>query len=368
MKILILSCSTGEGHNSAAYAMQDAFTKRGAVCEVADPLGFGGSKPKRVVANTYNNIIKNTPAVFGAIYKVGSLYSSTRLPSPVYYANTLYAKRLNKYIIENGFDAVVCTHLFAMEAMTCIRRKMNNSVPCYGILTDYTCIPFFAETEIDGYFIPHEDIRRELVEKNVPDECIFSTGIPVRADFFRHTDKLEAREQLNIPQDEEIFLIMTGGVGCGNVIGLCDELIRLQKRSFRAYVLVGNNNQMKEEIEEHFGSDGRIEAVPFTKKVSLYMNAADVLITKSGGISSTEAAVANIALVHLMTIPGCETKNAEFFEQRGMSCCSDTVEKAARLAWELACDKEKSERMRAMQRKHINSNAADETARMVMGV
>ena len=79
--------------------------------------------------------------------------------SPVYYANSKYAPGLREYIEGKGFDAVVSTHLFPMEALTAIRKKGGFNIPCYGVLTDYTCIPFFGETKLDGYFIPHEELR-----------------------------------------------------------------------------------------------------------------------------------------------------------------------------------------------------------------
>ena len=123
MKVLLLSCSTGEGHNSAAFALQEELESRGVDCVLADPVAFGSEKARKAVANTYNNIIKKVPAAFGMLYKVGDWYSAHELPSPIYYANSLYADNLCAFIEEQGFDLVVCTHLYAMEAMTRIHKK-----------------------------------------------------------------------------------------------------------------------------------------------------------------------------------------------------------------------------------------------------
>ena len=131
MKILVLSCGTGQGHNSAAAAVREAFLRHGHDCVIADPLQFGRKHTAGVVAATYNGIIKNAPGAFGAIYKAGDLYSATGLTSPIYFANTLYAEHLRGYIEENGFSAVVCTHLFAMEALTALKkRRADFAVPC----------------------------------------------------------------------------------------------------------------------------------------------------------------------------------------------------------------------------------------------
>ena len=123
MKILILSCRTGEGHNSAAKAVKEALDDFGAECELVDALTFSGRRPNEIVTNSY---------------KAGDLYSSTKLASPVYWANSLYAERLRAYIENGGFTAVVCSHLFPMETLTWLKRRGEITQKCYGILTDYT--------------------------------------------------------------------------------------------------------------------------------------------------------------------------------------------------------------------------------------
>ena len=94
MKTLILSCHTGEGHNSAADAIYEELLSQGEDCKVVDALIFSGKKPNEIVTSSYNSLIVKAPNVFGWIYKAGDLYRSTKLTSPVYYANTLYAKNL----------------------------------------------------------------------------------------------------------------------------------------------------------------------------------------------------------------------------------------------------------------------------------
>ena len=148
-----MSCDTGEGHNSAARALVGAFNRRNIDCTLIDPLIFRGSKASEIVSASYTAMLRKAPALFGIIYKAGDIYSSTRIVSPVYYANSKYAPGLREYIEDKGFDAVVSTHLFPMEALTAIRKKGGFNIPCYGVLTDYTCIPFFGETKLDGYFI-----------------------------------------------------------------------------------------------------------------------------------------------------------------------------------------------------------------------
>lgn len=362
MKVLILSCDTGCGHNSAAAALSDELRRRGIEHTVFDPLTLGGKRTDRIVSASYSGMLRKAPSAFGVIYRVGDLYSSTGITSPVYLANAVYAKKLQAYITNGGYDRVICTHLFAMEAMTAIKRRLGGSVPCYGVMTDYTCVPFFAETQLDGYFIPHEDLREEHVKKGIPCDRIWCTGIPVRERFTHHTDKAEARAALGMPADAEIALVMSGGVGCGNIGEICSALLKKQTGKLAVFVLTGRNAQMKQELDGRFSDVPALHTVSFTDKVNLYMNASDVMISKPGGLTSTEAAVSGIPLVQLLTYTGCEKKNIAFFSSHGMSAQAESPEDAAEKAAELIRDREKAEAMLLAQRR----NASPEAARIIV--
>ncbi len=365
MKILLLSCFTGEGHNSAARAIEEELKRRRIACELTDPVAFQSERARHWVSSCYNNMIKKVPGAFGALYKAGDLYSSTGITSPVYLANAHYARNLYDYIRAQQFDAVISTHLYGMEAMTAIRKRLCIPFPSYGVLTDYTCIPFFTEVSLDGYFVPHEEIRQHLIRKGVSEECIYASGIPVSAKFQTHTEKRLARQVLCLPQEKKVYLLMSGGVGCENIFGLCDALLSTGGEDVLACVLVGRNEALRKKLEERYGTGAPLRTVSFTTQVNLYMNAADVMISKPGGLSSTEAAVANVPLVHFGAIPGCETKNAAFFSGNGMSLWAKTEREAIAYAEDLAHHQEKAERMRTRQRELISPNAAETIVRRV---
>lgn len=356
--ILILTCSTGEGHNSAAYALKTELLSKGIQSELVDPIIFKGEKAKELVSSCYNNLIKKNPSVFGAIYKLGDWYSSTRLPSPVFWVNASYADQLERYIIEKQFDAVICTHLYGMEAMTAILKKRPSLIPCYGVLTDYTCIPFTGDTKLSGYFVPHEDMKQYLMDNHIPEECIHVTGIPVDSRFDQHISKDTARDTLKIDRKAKVYLLMTGGVGCENMMGICDAMLPALRGNDQLLVMTGKNEAMKYKLDKKYQACSQIQTVAFTKQVEYYMAAADVILTKPGGLSSTEAAVVNTPLVHVNAIPGCETYNATFFSEHGMSLWAKNNHQAVQFAQLLAHDTAKSEKMRAAQREYIYPHAA----------
>ena len=146
MKILLLSCSTGEGHNHCALAVKEALDARGHETSFLDMLHMFGDPGPLSFDKILNRISTKAPDVFGVMYHAGAMYSANGVTSPVYMANIRHARQLNAFIRDNGYDAVVCSHLFPMETLTFLRRWERCDVKCYGILSDYTCIPFLTET------------------------------------------------------------------------------------------------------------------------------------------------------------------------------------------------------------------------------
>lgn len=357
MRILILSCNTGQGHNSAGMAVQEELERRGIPCAMKDALSFARGNSSRTISGAYIGMATKAPAAFGGLYRLGDLISSSRWKSPVYFANARYAKPLKAYIESGGFTAVITPHLFPAETLTCLRRG-GLSIPCYAIATDYTCIPFWEETELDGYFLPHEDLIPEFEKKRLPRKKLIPTGLPVSGRYLEPVDRREARERLGLPADAPIFLVMTGSMGFGNVLSLSQSLLLASTEPAKIVILTGNNEPLKAQIDRDFAGESRVTTIPFTRDVPLYMAACDVLLTKPGGLTSTEAAVLGVPLVHTRPIPGCETKNARFFSSRGLSLFAEEPEEAAAAAARLAADPDLREQMRRRQRETIPHDAA----------
>ena len=366
MKILLLSCSTGEGHNHCALAVKEILEEKGLKVEFLDMLQMFGRGGPLSFEKILNRISSKKPEIFGKMYHAGELVSASGITSPVYIANAAHASELGKFIEKNGYDAVICSHLFPMETLTYLRRRGECSAKCYGILSDYTCIPFLAETDLDAYFIPHADVKADCINAGMSSEKLIVTGMPVSRQFSESTSKTDARKILGLPAEKKIYLIMTGGIGCGDVISLCDKLRRLPSDNSVFCILPGKNTELKNALEEKYREQNVI-IVPFTDKVALYMRASDVLLSKAGGISSSEAAVCGIPIVHTMVIPGVETLNAKFFEEHGMSFFASGPEEAARFADRLVYDKNMADKMILAQKNQVPSDGGLRIADFVCG-
>lgn len=359
MKVLILSCNTGEGHNCAGLAIEEYVNQQpGHEARMVDIMRLAGKKTSRAVGGAYVGIVKHAPRLFWLLYRAGGLITSARRKSPVYYANTLLAKHVRRYLDETDWDIIVTPHLFAAETLTYMKKKGMLSQKTVAVGTDYTCIPFWEETECDYYVIPHRDLEEEYQRRGIPGEKLRAYGIPVRGDFLKSTDREQARKACRIPKGAHTYLIMSGSMGFGKIQLFVAELLRRCEADEYVIVICGKNRRLERLLRKEFGKRTNIRIVGFTHHVSRYMDACDVLFTKPGGLTSTEGAVKEIPMVHTTPIPGCETKNLKFFVERGISETGKGIRGQVAAGQKLMRDQTARERMRKAQSSQIHKEAA----------
>jgi len=343
MRVLILSCNTGGGHNTAAKAVQEVFTLQGDDCVIKDALAFGSQKASDLVCGSYIEIVKKSPKLFGEFYEMGKRVGQynvdeKRFRSPIYYINKIYSDALHEYIIENKFDCVVCTHIFPAEALTHLRKNHSLDIPIYFVSTDYSISPMLEETLVDVIFTPHIDSNITFTRKGITEDRLVDSGIPVGQRFTVSESKRDARTALNLPFEGKIILVMTGSMGFGDTLEMTKGILEKSGKESKVVVITGNNKELYKDIEEKLGDDSRLVLIGFTDKVNQYMDACDVFLSKPGGLSSTEALVKTIPIVHTAPIPGCESENVEFFTKHHLSLCAKDTEEASDLATKLLQD------------------------------
>lgn len=371
MKVLILSCNTGEGHNAAGRALEEYLKDSGVEVEMMDFMKLSSERTSRMVGGAYISVAKWTPHFFGFIYQLGMKISSDRYKSPVYYANALMARHLNEYLKKHPVDILVMPHLYPAETITYMKKK--NMIPCktLAIATDYACIPFWEETSCDAYVIPHEDLIEEFSSRGIEKEKLFPFGIPVKKAFYnvRNHEKLAntylkhcddskiAKERLKLPSNRSLFLVMGGSMGFGKIQLFTHELNRSCKNGEQIVVICGNNYKLFRMMKRGFRDHKNVHIIGFTKNVALYMEAADVVYTKPGGLTSTEVIVKNKPLVHTTPIPGCETSNMKFFASKGMSLSSHSLKSQINQGQLLMKHERTRLGMLKAQQKHSKPNA-----------
>ena len=362
-KVLILSCGTGGGHNSAAKAIQEEFLNQGIQADFSEYLDIVNPRLKDTVNNLYLSSTSKEGKVFKHVYHLGEMYEKTKLKSPVYAINSLSKKKLYEYIKENGYNYIITTHVFAAQALTAIKKE--NDIHFMSIATDYVCIPFFEETNADYTVIPHKDLEENFISKGFEKERLLPIGIPVAPRYSEKYDKTQCKKELGLDENKQYVLILNGSMGFGNVEGILERLT-LEIKDVVFIVACGNNKKLLKVLEEKYCENGKVISLSFTNVLNKYMASSEVVLTKPGGLTTTEIATIRKPLIHIMPIPGCENYNATFFADRRMSIKCDNIEEVVSATKEVLKNKDLQKEMIENQEKYVNSNACEQIVNIVV--
>ena len=354
MKVLVLSCSTGGGHNSCARYITKEFQDNNIECHFQDYLELIGEKRASLVEKLYLDSTRGNGNVFKGVYKLGELYNKSNITSPVYLMNKLAKDKLYNFIKDNNYDLIICTHLFPSMALTAIKKDCN--IHFINVATDYECIPFWNETKPDYFVIPSNLLKDDFVKKGVSEDILLPLGIPVSSNFKNST------KNIKIKTDKDIVLLTSGSMGFGKMKELVNTLIS-EFPNIYFIVICGNNEKLENELLK-IKSDN-LEVIGFTKDMNAYMNLSKVVITKPGGLTTSEVATLNKPLIHMMPIPGVENYNATFYEKNKMSLKAVNIEEVVSKLRELLDNKQLQEELICNQRRIINENSANDLVKFV---
>lgn len=358
MDALILSCGTGGGHNSAAKAIAAEMHMRGHRTTILNPYTLYSRKLAEKIDSTYVSMVQNRPHLFGAVYSAGQMYRKLPCKSPVYYVNRRMIPIMESYLSNHHYDVIIMTHLYAAEIITNLKDRHIEIPKTIFVSTDYVCIPFTEETKCDAYIVPAKDLVKNYVQLGIPKEKIHSFGIPTDHSFSNAENKEEVRKRLHLDPHKKYILIAGGSMGGGTIKDTIDTLIKgfSGQKDVALLIVCGTNQKLYDALASNPAEN--ITVVGYTDDMAQYLHAADLFITKPGGLSSTEAAVCGIPILHTAAIPGCESYNAEFFQANGMSSFCRTPDEAMAKATELLFNEEEASAMVRRQQNQIEIFAA----------
>lgn len=358
MKAIILSCGTGGGHNAAGEAVKEELELRGHTAQMLNPYSLKDIRTERIINQVYIKMVQKVPRVFGAVYALGNAYRRLPFRSPVYFANGGMAKRLDSFFQKENPDIVIMPHVFPAEIITNMKNRGMSVPKTIFISTDYTCTPFTEETDCDIYITPQESLNPEFEKYGIAKEKLKPLGIPVSRRFSNPHTRQEAADILGLDAGKRYVLVSGGSMGAGKLVFAIKVLYDKFKRdeNTRIIVICGSNEWLYKQLSKRYSE--KIIPVKYTDKMADYMRISDIYITKPGGLSTTEGAAMGIPMVHIMSIPGCETANMRYFGEKGMSIPVKKLRKNLSAAADRLSESLAAEEMTENQRKYINGDAA----------
>lgn len=303
MNVLILTGKFGMGHLSVAEALYEDIeaTYKNVNVEIVDIVNYMFPTMNKTIYESFDFIASKC----SSIYNIYCSFSNKKSSVPMKH---MVSKKIEKLIEETSADLVLSTVPLASQFVSVYKKKTGSNIPLYTYITDVTIHEEWISPYTDFYFVGAKDTKKDLVLKGVNPYKVVVSGIPVKR-CFKNEESL--KKKLN---DKLEILIMGGGLG---LLPSGDTLLKKlsENENVHLTVITGKNEKLKNDIEEKFSN---IDVVGYTKNVHDFMKKADLLITKSGGITTFEAINSQIPLFVIKPFLKQEVGNAQFIESENL--------------------------------------------------
>ncbi|MGL4774449.1 MAG: MGDG synthase family glycosyltransferase [Clostridium sp.] len=309
-KVIILTTSTGQGHNQAASTLCEVFEHEGFKAIKSDFLAINSVVLNKTVVKGYELGASIFPHFYGCFYKLTNLpLINSLLKIPFKNAE----KRLWDFINKEKPDIIISTHPLGVNMLH--RFKCNGlKTPCISIVTDFKAHYTYISPLINAYITGSEYTKNSLIEKGISSNVIYPAGIPIKEIFFKKTP---STSQLN--NNYFNILLMGGSMGLNKISKVLDQLL-VNKNNLNITVICGNNLHLKSSLSEKnydAYANIKVEILGFTKNIPELMDKSDVIISKPGGLTVSESIAKNLPIIIPFAIPGQEKENTEFLCNNG---------------------------------------------------
>ncbi len=361
-RFLIYYISIGFGHEQAARAIRDKILARDPSAQVTlqDVTQFSPSKALAWLnAKIYGTTVKYAPQLWDAMFE----------NSMAYYRSMKEIKRINKPYDERAIlkniesvnpDVIISTYSLSTESL--IYLKQENRLPkglkIAWVHTDYVVENYYQliSKEIDMTFLPHKAMERAWVEGNVPSSKVMTAGMPVNPaiyDSFSEQERVEFMSQVGLDRNTKTIFLLSGKEGVGNFYEIVKRIALEFSEPIQIVAACGLNrshqiklSRMKLPSNVKLVIEGRIP----NEKVFKYLKSSDLYVTKSGGVSPTEAAIIGKPMILLDINGGPERYNAKFFLENAMAEVTNSEASVGILARQLLGDSSARATMLAAQK------------------
>ncbi|HTP12397.1 MAG TPA: glycosyltransferase [Bacteroidota bacterium] len=322
-KILILAASGGAGHLRAAEALHRTAQRLDLPLntELYDCLDFTSRTFKKLYGGTYLELVNRTPDLWGYFYQKAELKPYRKKGLIRVFDHFNYTRYL-RFLSSSKPDAIVCTHFLPYLSISNVIRRRGIGAPIFAVTTDFDVHQYWVDPIVHRYYVHHEESSWQLQAKGVSRDLISVTGIPVVPEFTVRTSQTKAREILKIPRHAFTILVLSGGFGVGRVEQIVDAVVStlasFPGREFTVLAICGRNESLCRALrQKQYPDRVGVHVSGFVSNVHEFMSAADVIVSKAGGLTSSEAMVKRLPMIIVDPIPGQEARNADLIIEHG---------------------------------------------------
>ena len=362
-RILLLHAAAGAGHRRAAEAVAASLRRCGATVAVHDAIPYTHPIFRAFYVGGGLGMITRLPRLYGVAYRMADRPTIDRvLRGPRHQAQRISAQSLLKAIRVFAPDAIICTHFLPAELCAGWRRSAQLTIPAYTVVTDFEPHRFWQHAGIDGYCVASDDAADRLARDGVDRSTIAVTGIPIPSDFADLPDRSTAFNRLQLDPDRLLLLLMGGGLGVGGIEPVARSLIG-RPIDAQVAIITGSNQRLRRRLRR-MSNDWIVRG--FVDNMPEWLAAADVAISKAGGLTASELMAASVPTVIPRGLTGHETHNALYMALQGAAALAESSDDAVEQAMRLLADSEARAGMRLAAARSARPYAADTVAEYVL--
>ena len=372
-KILIFYASYGGGHLSAANSIKQCIDDNFKDCEtkLVDCMEYVNRPVNKITTTAYKELAKKFPWAWGEVYSHSQKGPLAHISSA---SNNLLAKKLLKLLKEYQPDIVISTHPFGSQMVSYLKRKALVDCKLATIMTDFAPHDqwLVGKDYVDYYFVSHEKMRQELINSNVAENTVFATGIPLSNRFLMHFDKDEIMKSMGLNPDKRVILFFGGGefgLGRDKTVKILNSFITHVK-NHQIVAIAGKNEKMKiafEKLVAETNSESFVKVLAYTKQVPELMSISDLVVTKPGGLTTTESLASGLPIVAINPIPGQEEENAKFLEDEGVAIWLKKNDDYDKIIADLLSDEDKLHQMKVNTKLLAKKNSTRDICDIILG-
>lgn len=322
--VLIFSEPFGLGHERAAGALIKGLKSIDSSFNVLHTNSIRNSFPILTGAflKIYLKLINTLPQMWHRIYEQGRVNRQSEGTKKFIYR--MLANHIKKVVKEFRPDSIVCTHPFP-ASVVCALKKEGLNVPLAGIITDYDVHAYWLDSQVDLYVVGDKSLEGDFGKYGFNPRMVASTGIPIDPLFRERPTKEQARKAVGMEFNRPSVLVAGGGWGLGDLGGVAKAISRIPVKP-QVVVICGTNTKLYKALKSSLAGYDNVRVEGFVENIQEYMAASDVLVSKPGGLTTSEALAAGIPMVLFDVIYGQEMWNARFLTENEAAMKSKTMD------------------------------------------
>ena len=322
-KVLIFYASYGSGHLSAAKSVESVINEEypNVETKLVDCMKYVNKGVEKLTTSAYSQIAKKAPWVWGKIYSASQKGVLAHISSR---SNAIMAIKLLKLLRAEAPDIVISAHPFSSQMCAYLKRKGKINFTLATIMTDFAPHDqwLVGHENTDYFFVAHDKMKQYLLSKEIPENKVFATGIPINLRFTKEYDKKRILDQFNLKENKKTILFF-GGWNSGNAQIRTLEIFKnlaISSDNIQLVAISAKNQKLQDGFEQIVNENNlkNVTILDYTNNVPELMSICDLVVAKPGGLTTSETLAMNLPMIIINPIAGQEEENAEFLEEKGI--------------------------------------------------